>query len=209
MSSQVHEPAAAIPAARIGPNAVIQTVNALIELRGQAEARRLLIALGRPELTERQPANMIDEREFVDLAHDLLGALGPAEAGRVMARAGVLTSRYVMRNRIPRPVHWLLRALPRQLGLSLLLGAIGQHAWTFAGSGRFSYTLGRAPLLAIENCLTARGRVADAPVCTFYQAAFQGFVTTLIDARLRVHEERCAACGAPRCEFRIVAGVSS
>ena len=203
----IEHPAAT--AGRIGPNAVIQTVNALADLCGQDRAAQLLEQIGKPWLLEYHPGALIDEREFVELHHDLVGALGQAEAGRVMARAGALTARYVMRNRIPRPVHWLLRALPRGIGLRLLLGAIGKHAWTFAGSGRFSYTLGRAPLLALENCLTARGRAADAPVCTFYQAAFQGFVTTLIDARLHVREERCAACGAPRCEFRIVAGISS
>lgn len=201
----IEHPAAT--AGRIGPNAVIQTVNALADLCGQDRAAQLLEQIGKPWLLEYHPGALIDEREFVELHHDLVGALGQAEAGRVMARAGALTSQYVMRNRIPQPIHWLLRALPRRLGLRMLLGAIGKHAWTFAGSGQFSYRLGQAPLLALEDCLTARGHAGDSPSCTFYQAAFQGFLTTLIDPRLRVREERCAACGATRCEFRIVVEV--
>ncbi len=195
---------AAESAGTIGPNAVIQTVNALTELRGPGLCAQLLERIGKPWLLSYRPGAMIDEREFVELYHDLLGALGRAETSRVMARAGTLTSQYVMRNRIPQPVHRLLRALPRQLGLRLLLGAIGKHAWTFAGSGKFGYTPGRTPLLTIERCLTARDQASDAPICSFYQAAFEGFVTTLIDPRLRVREERCLACGAARCEFRIV-----
>ncbi len=194
----------AVNSGRIGPNAIIQTVQALRELYGAAGAAEVLAGIGKPNLRDARPASMIDERDFAELYHDLLGALGRAATNRVMARAGALTSQYVMRKRIPRPVHWLLRALPRRLGMRLLLNAISRHAWTFAGSGRFSYQMGRAPVLALDNCLTARDLAADAPACAFYQAAFQGFLATLIDRRLRVEEERCLACGAARCEFRVI-----
>lgn len=194
-------------AGKIGPNAVIQTVNALIELHGAAAAREVLERIGRPGLIDYRPGSLIDEREFETLHRDLVGALGLGESGRVMARAGALTAQYVIANRIPRPAQRALRLLPRAIGLRLLLGAIGQHTWTFAGSGKFSYTLGQTRLLAIEHCLTARGITSDAPACAFYQAAFQGFLTTLIDSRLRVREVHCASCGAPRCEFKIVGEV--
>ncbi|MFN8566701.1 MAG: bacteriochlorophyll 4-vinyl reductase [Kouleothrix sp.] len=190
-------------AAKIGPNAVIQTVNALLDMHGRAATQRLLEQIGKPWLLDYHPGALIDEHEFAALYHDLIGALGIDATGLVMARAGGRTARYVMANRIPRPIHWLLRLLPRRLSLKLLLGAIGKHAWTFAGSGQFSYSLGRTPLLALANSLTARGLASAGPACAFYQAAFQGFMETLIDPRLRVREVRCAACGAARCEFTI------
>ena len=190
-------------AGKIGPNAVIQTVNALVELYGSAATAALLEEIGKPWLIDYHPGSLIDEREFEALHHDLIGARGIVVTNRVMARAGELTSRYVIANRIPRPAQRALRLLPHAVALRVLLGAISQHTWTFAGSGRFSYTTGRAPLLAIEGCLTARRLASDIPTCSFYEAAFQGFLTALIDARLRVREVRCAACGAARCEFTI------
>ena len=196
--------AQATQAGRIGPNAIIQTVQALVDLYGAAGAAEVLARIGKPELRDAHPASLIDERDFAELYHDLLGALGRAATDRVMARSGELTAQYVMRRRIPRPVHWLLRALPRRLGMRMLLDAIGRHAWTFAGSGQFRYSVRPAPVLTLENCLTARDLAADAPACAFYQAAFQGFLATLIDRRLQVEEVRCLACGAARCEFRVI-----
>lgn len=195
-------------AGRIGPNAVMQTVQALRELYGPTATSQVLAHIGRPDLSDFSADSLIDEREFVSLHHALIDALGLAEASRVLARAGTLTSQYVVHNRIPRPAQRLLRLLPSRLALRLLLRAISQHAWTFAGSGAFGYTLGRTPQLTLEDSLTARNLSAEQCTCTFYAAAFQGFFTTLIDPRLRVHEARCAACGAARCEFVVVGEVT-
>jgi divinyl protochlorophyllide a 8-vinyl-reductase len=210
MATQLREQAPAaglVPAGKIGPNAIIQTVAALVELHGAVAANALLARIGRPWLLDYRPGALVDEQAFVELHQDLIGALGLAGANPVMARAGDLTAQYVIANRIPRPAQRALRMLPRSVALWALLAAIGQHTWSFAGSGRFSYTTGRAPVLAIEHCLTARGLASDAPTCAFYQAAFQGFLSKLIDPRMRVQEVRCAACGAARCEFRIVGEV--
>lgn len=202
MAAQLIEQATA--GARIGPNAVIQTVNALTGLYGHAGARQSLAALGQPELIDYRPAERIDEREFLELYHGLLATLGPHRTCRVMARAGELTGQYVIQNAMPGPVQRLLHMLPRGLALRMLLSALGRYAWVFAGSGQFGYSLGRTPQLTLTGCITARGLNCAAPTCTFYQSAFQELLATLIDGQLRVREIACEACGAARCEFQIL-----
>ena len=51
-------------AGKIGPNAAIQTVNALVELYGSAATRALLEEIGKPWLIDYHPGALIDEREF-------------------------------------------------------------------------------------------------------------------------------------------------
>ena len=82
--------------ARIGPNALIQTVEALVEAQGRDAARRLLSRGGRGEWLTRQPETMVDETEFTALIATLRRDLGPERSASILARAGARTGRYLL-----------------------------------------------------------------------------------------------------------------
>lgn len=194
--------------ARIGPNAILQTVAALRDRHGAAFAHALLAAS-----TGRTPASlpdaMVDEREvqaLVQAVHETCGAPGGAA---ILADAGRRTGDYLLAHRIPRPAQRIIRLLPRSLALRVLLGAMARNAWTFAGSGRFAYRVAAGgATLAVEACPMCRGLHAAAPACAFYAATFERLVRVLVDDRLRVRETACAAAGAAdgACRFAIARG---
>lgn len=195
---------AATGAARIGPNAIIQTVGALEEAWGREETQGFLRRMGRSDLVERLPTTMVEEQEFVALIDALRAEAGAAEAGRILARSGERTAGYLLAHRIPRPAHVVLPLLPPAAGLRVLLRAIAAHAWTFAGTGRFSYAVGRGEaILRLADCPECRGVAAAEPICHYYEQCFQTLLQTLIDRRVRVRETACVACGAEDCTFTV------
>lgn len=148
------------------------------------------------------PGAMVPERRFVALVGALRQVASPDLAARVLARSGRLTGEYVLAHRIPRLARYALPRLPRRLALRVLLKAIGAHAWTFAGAGRFSWTLQPSgAVLRLDNCPTAREAVPDHPVCDYYRACFETLLRRLVAPTLRVTETACAAQGAPACCF--------
>lgn len=189
--------------AQIGPNAIIRTVQALRETYGDAHTAKLLRQGGRADLIDTLPTTMVDEAEFHALVLLLYASIGPDAAQQILRRAGQLTAGYLLQHRIPQPVQWLLKILPDRLALRVLLSAISQHAWTFVGSGVFSFNLRTKPYVVIANCVECRDRVAAEPSCSFYCGAFEHLFRTLINAHTRVEETECAACGAERCVFQI------
>lgn len=190
--------------ARIGPNAIIQTVGALEEAWGRAATEDFLRRIGRDDLVERLPSAMVDEQEFIALIEALRAEAGLVEAGRILARSGERTADYLLAHRIPAPARRLLPWLPPALGLRILLKAIAAHAWTFAGTGRFSFAVSRdRAVVQLVDCPEARGVVAAEPVCRYYERCFQTLFQTLITKRVRVGETACAACGADACVFTV------
>lgn len=200
----MHATHQALGAARIGPNSLIQTVAALEEQFGVDEARRLLERMGQEVLATQLPTTMVDEQEFIALIGALRAELGMDGAARVLARAGERTADYLLANRIPAPARALLPLLPRRLALRILLKAIAGHAWTFAGSGRFSFKVGgRGANLSLADCPECRGIAAADPICSYYTACFQTLLRPLIDRGLHVRETACAAQGATQCSFEV------
>lgn len=200
----MHATHTAVGAARIGPNAIIQTVAALEEERGPQETRRFLRRIGRGDLAEQLPTRMVDELAFISLISAVRADLGLAAAGRILARAGERTADYLLANRIPAPARALLPLLPRRLGLSILLKAISGHAWTFAGSGRFHYVVdSKGATLSLGSCPECRGMAATEPLCNYYASCFQALLRPLIDRRLTVREVACVAQGAEACVFEV------
>lgn len=192
------------PAARIGPNAVIQTAHALAARHGRPTAARLLArATGRT--FGAWPARMVGEDEVQALVRALHARFGPREAAAVLHDAGRRTGDYLLTRRIPPAARWLLPRLPRFVAVRLLLRMMAAHAWTFAGSGRFTY--GRAAgavVLGIGDCPMCRGLAAAAgPVCAFYAGTFEQLFRALVDPRATVRETACAASGAPVCVFTV------
>lgn len=178
--------------ARIGPNAIIQTVQALKEFCGVPQAIAILQKGDQAHLIDRLPSAMIDEQEFHALVWALVEQLGPAQTQQILRRSGQLTALYLLQHRIPKPFQWLLKVLPRRVGLTLLLTAISKHAWTFAGSGQFSFTVGKVPRLTITRVVQSSEAISG-----FYAGTFEQLLQTLIDARSQVQEQdRPAGSGA-------------
>lgn len=202
-TSATHAPAPDKGPARIGPNAIIRVAEALRTQHGEAVTAELFRRAGLEKYLPAMPGQMVDEGEVITLHQLLRPALG-AESARAVAReAGLRTGDYLLANRIPRPAQFILRLLPPALASRVLLRAIGGHAWTFAGSGRFSAESAGKARLSIAGCPLCRGTTAEHPVCDYYAATFERLYRTLVSRRATVVETECQAVGAPACVFDI------
>lgn len=139
---------AAKDGARIGPNAILQLVAVLDRRLGKAARDQLMQASG--QVVPPADAGMWPETAcravHLTVYRDL-----PAQAEVLMTEAGTATADYILAHRIPGPAKALIRLLPAALGARLLTGAIGRHAWTFAGSGRFRVISHRPLVLEIAD----------------------------------------------------------
>lgn len=191
-------------AALIGPNAVIQMGAALTALAGRGACALAFERAGLHRYLEAPPRHMIDENEALALHGAVRGSMDREHAERIAREAGRLTGLYIVENRIPRAAQRVLKFLPRRLALRVLFMAMAKHAWTFAGSGTFSWVVRPSPALFIRHSLLARGMgPADAPACTYYQAAFEEIITRATGRLVRVTETECEAAGAPACRFDV------
>jgi divinyl protochlorophyllide a 8-vinyl-reductase len=192
-----------MPTGQIGPNAVIQVASVLAEWSGREVAEPLLHrATG--YTMDHLPSSMVDEREPQALCRAVLHAYGPREARRILHEGGIRTAEYLLANRIPRPAQWIIRALPRALGLRVLLAAVGAHAWTFAGSGRFRVVpTARWPELEFADCVMCRGLAEAEPMCDYYAGTFERLIRRLVSPDAVVMEIACQGQGDPACRFRL------
>ncbi len=189
-------------AARIGPNAVLQTLRALHELETPEAARRVEARAALPEIPT---SSMIPEDWFVRLVTSLRETLPAERAEIVLRRSGRYTASYVSQHRIPAPFRALLRLLPGRLGIPLLLAAFRRHAWTFAGAGRFTAEGGYPGTIVLDGCPTCRTALRErAPghAGAYYEAAFEGLLRLAADD-VCVREVACQAHHAPLCRFQI------
>jgi bacteriochlorophyll 4-vinyl reductase len=120
------------PVHKVGPNAVIQTRLALIDICGAGHARALFSEAGLVDWFDLPPDSMVSAEPVNRLNMTLFRQLESPVFEMLMADAGVRTGRYILENRIPRPVRRLLQNLPVWLAARALLKAIRAHAWTFA-----------------------------------------------------------------------------
>jgi divinyl protochlorophyllide a 8-vinyl-reductase len=203
MTAAAHGPAARDATARIGPNAILRVAEALRRAGGVAVERRVFAAARLGFYVGAPPEHMVDEAEVARLHHALRVTLGEADACAISIDAGRATGRYLLANRIPKPVQTLLRLMPSHLAARVLLQAISRHAWTFAGSGAFIAAPGRPVRFAIRNNPICRGMLANAPACDYYAATFECLFRELVDRRANVVELECEAMGADACRFEI------
>jgi divinyl protochlorophyllide a 8-vinyl-reductase len=187
--------------ARIGPNAVTRLAEALVAMRGAGAARPVFERAGLAHRLSTPPERMVDEAEVIALHAALRGSLPPGEAEAIAWEAGRRTAAYLLAHRIPKPMRVVLPRLPARLAAWILLTAIGRHAWTFAGSGRFAVLGGMPVRFSIVGGPLARGLCADRPACGYYAATFEGLFRALVHPASRVVETQCEACGAPACVF--------
>lgn len=165
----------------MGPNAIIQTVGALRDHYGAAAANTLLAQHGHAHLVQELPSEMIDEADFHRLVQMLVVQTGSSEAGVILREAGQRTARYLLQHRIPRLFQRLVGILPHRIGMWLLLWAISKHAWTFAGSGQFSFVVNDDPTISLTINYPSVETVAH-----FYGGTFSVLLQTLIDQHIAV-----------------------
>lgn len=186
---------------RIGPNAITRVAEALDAAQGPTAA--VFAKAGLTHHLAQPPAEMVDERDVTALQQALREELEPAAAAAVGLDAGLRTGDYLLANRIPKPAQRVLKLLPPRPASKMLLEAVAKHAWTFSGSGHFSYEIGRPVRVRIEDCPLCRGAQDDGPVCDFYRGAFERLFRTLVNRRTQVRETQCRAMGADACVFEM------
>lgn len=194
-------------AGRIGPNAVSQTLSALDALHGHACAVTVFEKAGLAPWLETPPETLVDEQAVATLHRTVREHFAFETAQLLMADAGRRTGAYILANRIPRPARLLLPRLPAALAGRILLRAITQHAWTFAGSGRFSAqpVAGRRrswDLLLADNPL-ARTEQHPQRICAWHTAVFASLFNALLRGSVEVEETACVAAGDDGCRFRV------
>jgi len=203
--------ATALPGAGlIGPNAITRVAQVLPAWRGTAWAEQLFERAGLLRHWRSPPEQMVQEDEVRALHAALREAMPADEAAAVSRAAGRATADYLLGHRIPRAVQRVLKLLPAPLAARVLLKAITQHAWTFAGSGEFSVIWPRPRgrgsaqvVLQIRNNPLCRQLHAGAPACDYYAATFERLFQVLVHAGARVRETACEACGDDACRFEL------
>lgn len=187
-------------AGRIGPNAILQLVPVLERVGGRELRDRLFAAAGIWHLPVAE--GLIDEAPVARL-HQEMRRQVPDLAPVIAWEAGTRTGDYILAHRIPALAQRVLKVLPPGLARPVLVTAIEQHAWTFAGSGRFEVVSRRPLVFAIHDNPVVRGERSDHPLCHWHAAVFERLFRVLVHPGTVVRETACAATGAPCCRFEV------
>ena len=186
---------------RIGPNAVTQLITALQNGGEGAAARRIFNGAGSPQWLDSPPAEMVDETRVAKLHATVRELLPEARATAILREAGRTTAEYLLANRIPRLAQNVLKILPPSLAARALTRAIGSHAWTFAGTGRFRGVIGREATFEIWDNPLCRQRDVNPGRCVWHTAVFERLFRELVSARTIAEETDCLGSGGPCCRF--------
>ncbi len=196
-----HQPGA--PTGKIGPNAVIQLIEALRAAGLDAAMAPIFAEAGVRDWLRDPPTAMVDAAPVGRLHQAVRAALAPQQAALLMADAGRRTANYLLATRIPKPVQFLLRLLPARRAARLLVAAIRAHAWTFAGSGRFIAEAGLPTRFVLIGNPLCAGEHADHPVCAWHAAVFERLFQALVAPSAQTIETSCAARGDDACSFTV------
>jgi divinyl protochlorophyllide a 8-vinyl-reductase len=169
--------------ALIGPNAIIQVVEAIRRELGPERLQEIMHKARLAHYLADAPQCMVSELDVARLHRAVAAGIPVREGCAIMAQAGHHTALYLLAHRIPRMAQMVLRALPAAIAARLLLKAIARHAWTFAGSSRFEHgsrhpvriSLTGSPLFA-----TAASRTLAA---AYFEAAFETLFRQLVSSR--------------------------
>lgn len=188
---------------RIGPNAVIQLVAALKALGETDAMSRLFKDAGHDAWIESPPEKMIPASEAARLHVGLRRLLPEPRAAAALAMAGGLTADYLLANRIPRFAQAVFKVLPARVSAWALMRLISAHAWTFAGSGVFSFVIDSGAEARIGDNPLCSGLRTEAPACVWHTAVFEGLFRALVSPSTRAQETACRARGDDCCRFRL------
>ncbi|MEM9249452.1 MAG: bacteriochlorophyll 4-vinyl reductase [Pseudomonadota bacterium] len=186
--------------ARIGPNAILQLVPVLDAHTGPELRQALLSEAGIVTLPDN--SGLIPEAPAAAL-HQVMRRRLPHRAAEMAREAGLATGDYILAHRIPLRAQSVLRRLPGWAAAPILARAIARHAWTFAGSGRFSIERYRPLVFALQDNPVVRGEHSDTPLCHWHAAVFERLFQNLIWPQAHVQEVTCCAMGADACRFSI------
>ncbi|KAA5604979.1 bacteriochlorophyll 4-vinyl reductase [Roseospira marina] len=189
---------------RIGPNSIFRMGDALRAQIGAEAAARLFAAAGLTHHWEHPPESMVPAADVTALHKALRAHLDTPTMVAVSRRAGEATGDYLLARRIPKPAQVVLKMLPPVPAARILIQAMGKHAWTFAGAGRFEGEAGRPTRLVIEGGpIQAAMPEAGYPLCDYYTATFERLFRVLVARRATAREVACQAAGARACTFEI------
>lgn len=187
---------------RIGPNSITRMHAALCERLGAEATGSLFAEAGLSHHHASLPQQMVPAVDVTALHAVLRRRLDAGTMEAVSHAAGVATADYLLAHRIPKPAQRLLRLLPPVPAARLLIKAMGRHAWTFAGGGRFEGHAGRPTVLRIvDGPIQAAVPGAADPVCAYYAATFERLFRVLVARTTTVREVSCQATGASSCVF--------
>lgn len=167
--------------ARIGPNSIIQTAAALEAAYGKKEAEAILNRAGQGHWIGNLPSEMTEESKFHTLVSALEKEIGEKKTAEILEDSGRRTAAYLMRVRIPGFFQKILIPLPPALSFRLLLFAISKNAWTFAGSGEFSYSSGKQPVITVKVTYPGKSVVGN-----FYLGTFETLLEELVNPRTSI-----------------------
>ncbi|WP_449258674.1 bacteriochlorophyll 4-vinyl reductase [Chlorobium limicola] len=182
---------------KIGPNSIIQTVAALEEHFGKTEAEAILKRTGQGHWIGNLPTEMTEESKFHSLVTALEKEIGDNKTASILEESGRRTAAYLLRVRIPGFFQKILRLLPAGPAFSLFLFAISKNAWTFAGSGEFSYTTGKNPEITVR--VTHPGTPV---VGNFYLGTFEALLEELVNPNTAITPTIKQQNGSILCTYR-------
>jgi divinyl protochlorophyllide a 8-vinyl-reductase len=173
---------------KIGPNAILQVQDVLTNTVGNAQMHSIMHQAGLGHYLGVAPSSMVDEQDVVRLHQAVRTALPPTQALGILSKAGTQTGQYILAHRIPKPVQALLTWMPARLASRVLLRAIAQHAWTFAGSGAFTYSIGPSTHLKLTACPGCSYVYAPDEACVYYTATLEKLFAALVHPNSKITE---------------------
>ncbi|MBZ4219374.1 MAG: bacteriochlorophyll 4-vinyl reductase [Chlorobium sp.] len=182
---------------RIGPNSIIQTVAALESAYGKTKCEALLSKIGQGYLVGNLPKEMVEEAKFHSLVIALQKEIGETATSSILKESGERTARYLLKVRIPGIFQQLVKLLPPRLAFKLFLFAISKNAWTFAGSGEFSYTMNRPPEITVRVTFPTNPVVGN-----FYLGTFTALLQELVNPATTIKADIRKEGRDIRCSYR-------
>jgi len=179
----------------VGPNAILQMIEALITLTGPGACDRVCRRAGLPGIVANPPDHMIPARDALSLHRAVAAELPTYRADEIARDAGRRTGTYILAHRIPAPARTLLRLLPPRLAGPILLKAICRHAWTFAGNAQVTHEA------AVPMRLTIHDNPLAMPGCLWHLSVFETLFNSLVSDDIRVTHRACCAIDGQACEF--------
>lgn len=182
---------------RIGPNSIIQTINALESAYGKPETDKLLKKTGQGYLIGNMPTEMVEESKFHSLVKALQKEIGDKSTAGILRDSGDRTAKYLLKVRIPGIFQSIVKRLPTPLAFKLFLFAISKNAWTFAGSGEFSYSSKPSPSIRVKVTFPSHPVVGN-----FYYGTFNALLRELINPKTEIKPDIRQEKGAISCDYQ-------
>ena len=182
---------------RIGPNSIIQTVAALEAKYGKSKTENILRKIGQGYIVGNLPKEMVEESKFHSLVIALQKEIGDGPTAAILKESGERTAKYLLKVRIPGIFQKFLKLLPRRPAFKLFLFAISKNAWTFAGSGEFTYSMNQPPEITVNVTFPSHPVVGN-----FYLGTFNALLQELVNPATKIKPDIRKENGSIRCHYQ-------